>query len=422
MSLFYCRIMNFTDVPAVSIIADLNCTGCGLSNITSVPGETSTFTDTPEQQTRSDHLEFAIAIWIVKYIWPLIVLCGTFGNALSFCVLIRKAMSDTSVYFYLAMLAIADIGVLLLSAFKTWIRVVSGFEMLHVSGISCKLIMYIFLICLHMSAWFVIAVTVDRFIVIWLPLSAYRSGSSSFLGNYICRESHQCKFVSAGMLITLLLYNGHLLWTIDLKGNDSADKLSTTYYCRANPANHFMSSIFPVMKLLSYCVIPFFIVLILNAAIITRISKTKPLLSINRPTTIKGKTSSHQSRITGMLLTVSITWLLLTGPFTIWSLVPNNENTSSSEAQSFLIKTVCFTLMYMNHSINFYLYCLTGAKFRRQLKEMLCSKNIKRNGSRIYTGTQRTSLKIGRNNSNKSKQSDEVDAEHKQELCNEQRI
>ena len=76
--------------------------------------------------SHKDHLEYSIAIIIVTYIWPLIVVCGTLGNILSFCVLMRQAMSDTSVYFYLAMLALADIGVLMLSAFKTWIRVISG--------------------------------------------------------------------------------------------------------------------------------------------------------------------------------------------------------------------------------------------------------------------------------------------------------
>ena len=277
--------------------------------------------------------------------------------------------------------------------------------MLHLHGIWCKMIMYVFLICLHMSAWFVIAVTVDRFIVVWLPLRTHRARPSSVLCGILSNETHQCKVVSFVMLVVLLFYNGHILWTIALRPDGEA-----SYKCSSEDNNYFMSTVFPVMKLLSYCVVPFFIVLLLNAAIIIRISKSKNVPLLNRSVTFKGTCTSHQNRITGMLLTVSITWLLLTGPFTIWSLVPNNPVTTSSKAQSFLIKTICFTLMYLNHSINFYLYCLTGARFRRQLREMLC-KNPFRHLTDTHPvsrrrSTMKTSMKIIKHNSDDFKLSD----------------
>ena len=48
-----------------------------------------------------------------------------------------------------------------------------------------------------------------------------------------------------------------------------------------------------------------------------------------------------------------------------------------------LVKTICFLLMYVNHAVNFYLYCLTGKRFRKELAAMLncgrvtlmCTKN-----------------------------------------------
>ena len=72
-----------------------------------------------------------------------------------------------------------------------------------------------------------------------------------------------------------------------------------------------------------------------------------------------------------MLLTVSIAWLLLTAPWTIESLI----NSSSSKdprtrARQGLAKTICFMLYYVNHSINFFLYCITGNKFYRELVDL----------------------------------------------------
>ena len=345
------------------------------------PASTESTSVNLSSSSNNMYLETTIAQGIVIYLWPFIIFVGIFGNALSFCVLMRQSMCKTSVYFYLAVLALADIGVLLLSAFKTWIRVVVGFEFLHVSWITCKLTMYVFVICLHMSAWFVIAVTADRFIVIWIPLRSHGSQPSCGIFCHL-NEHHRCKLVSVLIFLILFIYNGHLLWTIDLSVNSNGH-----YICIADSNNYFMVTIYPIMKLLSYCILPFVIVLFLNAAIIMRLSNSRRFVrSGNGASNIS---SPHQNRITGMLLTVSITWLILTGPFTIWSIVPQS-NLAYSKSKSFLIKTICFTLMYTNHSINFFLYCLTGARFRNQLVDLVCPKSRRKSNNKIVLKSSRT--------------------------------
>ena len=44
---------------------------------------------------------------------------------------------------------------------------------------------------------------------------------------------------------------------------------------------------------------------------------------------------------------------------------------SINPSRYFLVKIICFLLMYLNHAINFYLYCLTGKRFRKELAAML---------------------------------------------------
>jgi len=61
---------------------------------------------------------------LAVYIMPLIIAVGTMGNLTSLAVLLRRRMRRTSVYLYLTVLALADVGVLYVSAFKTWIRLV----------------------------------------------------------------------------------------------------------------------------------------------------------------------------------------------------------------------------------------------------------------------------------------------------------
>jgi len=108
-----------------------------------------------------------------KFGVPVIVLLGTVGNTLSFCVLVRRGMRSTPMYFYLTLLAVADTFVLYVSAFKVWIRTMTRFEVLHLSNVGCKLIMFILLCSFYLSAWLVVLVTLDRFLVVWFPFRGY---------------------------------------------------------------------------------------------------------------------------------------------------------------------------------------------------------------------------------------------------------
>jgi len=69
-----------------------------------------------------------------------------------------------------------------------------------------------------------------------------------------------------------------------------------------------------------------------------------------------------------MLVSVSFCWLILTAPFNINTMLALNDITTSSAEVNVLVKTICFCLLYVNHSINLLLYCFTGRKFRLELK------------------------------------------------------
>ncbi len=93
------------------------------------PCDNGTHTPPPHThltQASSTNLHHAVGIFLIKYPLPVVIVLGTVGNVLSFLVLVKRRMRQTSVYVYLAMLACADTVVLYLSGFKTWIRLVTG--------------------------------------------------------------------------------------------------------------------------------------------------------------------------------------------------------------------------------------------------------------------------------------------------------
>jgi len=58
----------------------------------------------------------------------------------------------------------------------------------------------------------------------------------------------------------------------------------------------------------------------------------------------------------------------LTSPM---SVTTSSPSTGIDPSRYLLIKIICFLLMYTNHAVNFYLYCLTGRRFRKELASML---------------------------------------------------
>jgi len=171
--------------------------------------------------------------------------------------------------------------------------------------------------------------------------------------------------------------------------------------CGGRASLTFMHEPFEYLKLTSYSILPFFTILVLNVLIVVRLQLTPSILrkptsessrrshTASRPhsgvvgrgcsnprSSIHGgdqSTLGRQARVTYMLLSVSVTYLLLTAPFTLNLLVAPRFTDRQVRARYQLVKAFFFLFMYANHAVNFYLYCLTGKKFRHELCEMFCS-------------------------------------------------
>ena len=79
-----------------------------------------------------------------------------------------------------------------------------------------------------------------------------------------------------------------------------------------------------------------------------------------------------QAKVTSMLLVVSFAWLVLTTPFAAVGFIVSVGDVDAALVEVLMpLKAAAFLLMYTNHAVNFYLYCLTGCRFRQELGDML---------------------------------------------------
>ena len=104
------------------------------------------------------------SITIILKIYPvLILILGSFGNLLSFCVLLRAAMRRYSTFCYLACLALVDIAVLLTFCVNFIALYHFNYDIQNVSFL-CKLFAFCIYFLPQYSSWILVAVSIDRVI------------------------------------------------------------------------------------------------------------------------------------------------------------------------------------------------------------------------------------------------------------------
>ena len=304
------------------------------------------------RDTAAYKTSIAILIWTL----PPIILFGTTGNIFSFILMLQREMRQTSTYFYLAILAVADTMVLFVSAFKTWIRTWSNFELLHISDGSCKTFMFLTYFSLHLSGWLIVAVTVERFIVVWFPLKA----------TSICNTT-RARFTTVIIVLVLFLLNVHLFWTAELVSNPGTGDKN----CGMLQDNELLyKDVVPWLHLAVYSFVPSCALLIFNTLIIVSLIRHRQVV-VSQMTKDDRRTRYNHRKLAITLLWVSFVWICTTTPSALYTVLPLRPSSVEEMGMLLLVKVICYIILYINHSINFLLYCATGQNFRCEFTRLV---------------------------------------------------
>ena len=118
-----------------------------------------------------------------------------------------------------------------------------------------------------------------------------------------------------------------------------------------------------------YSFLPFTLICITNVAIISRFITAK--CKRNSTESTDQALSKVATRGTAMIVTVSVTFLLLTAP----SAVSSSTFRRYSLTKNYPLYRAYMNLtQYLNHSINGVLYCIVGSRFRSEMFKIICRK------------------------------------------------
>ncbi|XP_052818202.1 growth hormone secretagogue receptor type 1-like [Mya arenaria] len=305
-----------------------------------------------------------------------------------------------------------DLLVLYIGLLKLWIaQFLINVE--EVNRVFCKAAVFLGYMCSEVSVWLIVAVTIERTIVVLFPLKAPR----------ICNA----KYAKIGITSIIVLFtslNFHFLWSVDLHytyGNNTA-----VAECKAKENfKYLVEHVWPWVDAALYAFFPFVFIFVLNLTIIRNVISAKNARMMLRQHTFSAgrlgkqihQRQGHREvsrRITWMLLAVSFTFLVTTLPMNIYIIyisVTETPREIEPLVKRKLIDTISEMLMYTNHSINFFLFCATGKKFRGQVRSMVCACNTSELFNRFSNLSNRSSggsLRLFKLNSSKTDDAVEV--------------
>ncbi|KAL8609458.1 hypothetical protein ACOMHN_037980 [Nucella lapillus] len=384
--------------------------------------------DMSTEQPYEEFSEVKAALLIDRIYIPAIVSVGVLGNFLCFVTLVFTSLRTTSTCVYMAAIAVLD-SIILVLDFCVLIRGYTGHTEFYLrNDWTCGFHNFLFYFSIHYAVLLLLAITVDRFIVVKFPLKAQS----------LCTPKSAIKAIAALGLFSFGL-NVQILFNRRLGPSGSfGDPLRCWY---PDPEVNFcMRKIYTWIDASIYSFIPFISLFILNLLIIRQLRvsqkfskqftgrKTRKspgandmkiaidtgsynsevytsntdLSTSNISTTVAGertkepgsistisgrktkenrdgekdsrKKATTNTNITVMLLLVSFTFLLLTSPVVLVLLYKRYHwlpRTPAERARARLTHAFVDNLMYTNHAINFLLYCISGRRFRQELKRLL---------------------------------------------------
>ena len=227
-----------------------------------------------------------------------------------------------------------------------------------------------FFFCSHYSSSLLMILTVEKCFALYFPLK----------GKIICTLKN-AKKISAATALVFMAFDAQFLFLYDAKTSSTGQKLcdgvwvSKDYWVYFDKIDSFL-----------YSFIPLSIMLIANCLIILKFVLAKWKNRHGGTGSVNQAMSKSAVRGTVMLLTVSFAFIVLTSPVCIDISVSGLPKT---------FRTVAGILQYLNHSINGVLYCITGSRFRQELKNLFsCNRSrTKRNMTGSGMGTVTSQVK-----------------------------
>ena len=295
---------------------------------------------------------------LILYGAPVLVILGTIGNFLSILVMTRKALRSHTTSLYLVVLAVVDTLLLYIGMFYYWIQVLSGVRAELISSYECNKTRIFLLYALpQIESWILCSIVVERLVAVYLPFKVKVIFTKKFAA---------IQLTITGLIIAAV--NAHIFWTsnrVEFGCDADSDAFDT-----------FWSSIWPWIDFCLVALIPFILMLTIDAAIIGKMV----YVNRRRRNNLNASSDVKMTGMTTILLTVTFVFFATSMPLYIFLATEEHwEDQADSVEDDARLGLVLNTVFFVSHiscTINFWLYCISARRFREEFLKMIHLKKL----------------------------------------------
>lgn len=294
---------------------------------------------------------------------PFLFLVGLVSNVLVILVMRSKSFRPLSTSFYMIVNAATDSASLLvtLPAHYVFVNFPGVFDNARDNHAMCSFFNVFGWGTSDLGVLFTAAMTTERAIAVKYPLKAHK----------LC-TTRRAKMVVVGLTGFELVKLSHFFFKSVVSSTrsrmcdvDVSDQVYASFYNNVWPWLHFS------IMLVSYGV-----VVAGNVVIFVHIRRSASGGAVNgvgRKSVRKDSHSGSRNRqMSVMLMIDSITLVVCTLPFSVTEIMKSEPGYTLLKLPGGknLVFTVTFYLLYLNRCLNFFLYCISGSRFRAALGEI----------------------------------------------------
>ncbi len=304
---------------------------------------------------------YKVAMAIAKYWFKFLVPIGVIGNTLSFLVMMKPSNRKLSTCIYMASISINDNLMMFLAMYA---HVTNDINVHQVGSFESKVIAFLVLMSLQNTTYQVLLMTIDKFIAIKWPHKAATYSTP-----------RRAKIALLCVHIFVILYNIPHLFLSGIKAN----------ICRVYLKPVLFSPVHSWLSFVVNFIVPFSLLFFMNLVIIQQVKRSHQrfgernssteVQSYNNPAQQRLKTQKNvENQLTRMLVLVTSLFLILLVPTYVRFIFLTIfvTDTPEKQAAAILLYHISAKLYNTNSGLNFFLYCISGNKFRSDLKELLC--------------------------------------------------
>lgn len=331
-------------------------------------------------------------VFINLLVPPILITVGVTCNTMTIMTMRTKYFRNVSTSVYFKVGAMNDVLALLISLSAHWLYVnLPGvYVRTDTSHVMCKFFNFYGAGNNDLGILLTASMTAERALVIASPFGAAK----------FCSVKRAWRIVF-GLISFVVLKNMHFLLSSDIVAEGRTDRLCDVYPERLGPAYETFSYDFWPWIHLAY-------VLICGIAIV--INNSVILYFVHKSQADRKSGGAAWRHLVPMLIGESVLLIALTFPFSLHlallairlkydNTIYTDPNKAATEA---LVFSVTFYMLYSNKCANFFMYCVTGSRFRDGLSTTLLNfcktKRLrKRISSSVFVSTITEKLTLGRN-------------------------